>query len=242
MRNEIHLGGFNEEKLDILLKESSGIAGPGERIAFLSGQFLNTKYQEATLTGGADVSEAFVINLEKVDCFTFIEYIEAMRRSASFHEFRENLRMVRYRSGIIDYENRNHFFTDWKAYSSDYIVDVTKETGGGKSKDVSKRLNEKHDGTLFLPRIACSLREVTYLQSVYMDDQVMERLHTGDYIGIYSKEDGLDVSHTGIIIREQGSVKLRHASSLKKNRIVIDEDLKEYLKTKPGIIVFRPRD
>jgi hypothetical protein len=37
-------------------------------------------------------------------------------------------------------------------------------------------------------------------------------------------------------------VKLRHASSLKKNRRVIDEDLKEYLKTKPGIIVFRPRD
>jgi hypothetical protein len=75
-----------------------------------------------------------------------------------------------------------------------------------------------------------------------MDDQVMERLHTGDYIGIYSKEDGLDVSHTGIIIREQGAVKLRHASSMKKHRKVVDEDFKEYLKAKPGIIVLRPRD
>ena len=242
MKEIIHLGKWSEERVNDLLKEASLIHSPGERIGFLSGQFLDTTYQESTLTGDGHTPEVFVINLEGVDCFTFIEYMEAMRRAGSFDEFRKHLHFVRYRIGNIAYENRNHFFTDWKAFNAEFVVDVTQYIGADKTKDVSKRLNEKHDGGLFLPGVACRLREVTYIPSLFVDDEVMENLQTGDYAGIYSKEDGLDVSHVGIVIRKEDGVYLRHASSLKKYRKVLDEDFRGYLKAKAGIIVLRPRD
>jgi hypothetical protein len=240
MDEQIILGKWTREKLDLLLKESSGMPGPGKRIDFLSKQFLDTKYKESTLMGDEETREVFVINLEGVDCLTFIEYIEAMRRSASFNEFRKNLMRVRYRSGLPAFRNRNHFFTDWKAFNSDMIMDVTGSIAAGKSKDVSKRLNEKHDGTFFLPGVQCRLREVTYIQTVNLDETILARLETGDYAGIYSKVEGLDVSHTGIIIKQNGDIFVRHASSVKKHMKVVDEKLIEYLKTRPGIIVLRP--
>jgi hypothetical protein len=148
---------------------------------------------------------------------------------------------VRYRSGSLSFANRNHFFTDWKAFNSELVVDVTKRVGGDKCKEVSKRLNEQQDGTHFVPGVSCRLREVVYLQSIHVDDAVISKLRTGDYIGIYSKEDGLDVSHVGIFINKQSDSYLRHASSVKKYRKVIDEDIRDYLEAKAGIIVLRPR-
>ena len=242
MNEQIILGKWTRESLDILFKEAADIPHPGKRIDFLSRQFLGTKYKEATLAGDADTPEVLVINLETVDCLTFIEYIEAMRRSVSFDEFRENLIRVRYHSGMPAFKNRNHFFTDWKAFNSDMISDVTKHIAAGKSKDVSKRLNEKHDGSFFLPGIQCRLREVTYIKTIDLDETILTKFETGDYAGIYSKIDGLDVSHTGIIIKQDNSVYIRHASSLKQNMKVIDEKLMDHLKSKPGIIVLRPGD
>ncbi len=242
MKEQVILGKWTEDKINHLLREAAAIRNPGKRVAFLSKQFLKTKYKESTLIGDINAPEVFVINLAGVDCFTLIEYIEAMRRSKSFNEFRRTLTKVRYRSGKIAFENRNHFFTDWKAFSSDLVVDVTKYVGAGKSKDVSKRLNEKHDGTFFLPGVACSLREITYIQSMHVDDRIIEKLRTGDYIGIYSKVDGLDVSHVGILIKDDNTMNLRHASSVKKQRKVTDEDFKNYILHQAGIIVLRPRE
>ena len=241
MKEQINPGRWTKKRLDNLFEEASTISDPGMRITFLSGQFLGTPYRESTLTGDAVTPEVFVINLAGVDCLTFIEYIEAMRRSKSFNEFRENIRRVRYCSGEVAFENRNHFFTDWTAFNSDMIVDVTKYVGSGKSRDAGKKLNERDDGTLFLPGVSCRLRQITYIPSIYVDDPVIEKLKTGDYAGMYSETEGLDVSHTGIIIREQDAVKLRHASSVKKYGKVVDEDFRDYLEAKPGIIVLRPR-
>ena len=242
MGEQIHLGKWTEERLTDLITEASLIHAPGDRIAFLSKDFLNTKYRDSTLTGERNVPEVFVINLEFFDCFTFIEYVDAMRMSNSFSGFREHLRNVRYHSGHISYKNRNHFFTDWKAFNADFIVDMTNYIGADRTKDVSKRLNEKDDGTLFLPGVACRLREVTYIPSLYVNNEVIENLNTGDYAGIYSKKEGLDVSHVGIIIKEQDAVTFRHASSLRKHRKVIDEDFRDYLRAKPGIIILRARE
>ncbi len=241
MNKQIIPGKWTEELLDQLLREASEITDTSKRIEFLSAQFLSTKYKDQTLIGDINTREVLVINLEGIDCLTFIEYIEAMRRSDSFAAFNENLIRTRYRSGMIAFKNRNHFFTDWKTFNAEYIVDVTKTVAREKSKDVSKRLNEKHDGTFFVPGVSCRLREVTYIPSINIDDAVTGNLKTGDYIGIYSKKEGLDVSHAGILIKEQGVIHLRHASSAKNNRRVLDEDFRDYLKSIAGVIVFRPR-
>jgi len=67
-------------------------------------------------------------------------------------------------------------------------------------------------------------------------------MSTGDYAGIYSEMEGLDVSHVGIVIRKQDTLFLRHASSSTGAGAVIDQDFLEYVKGKAGLIVLRPLD
>jgi hypothetical protein len=237
----ILLGKFSQEELDHIIRESSKIKAVGKRIDFLSRQFLGLDYVESTLIGDINTPEVFVINMEGVDCFTFIDYIEAMRLADSFSEFKNNLKKIRYSSGRVAFKNRNHFFTDWIEFNSDFVTDVTEKIGDKKFIRVIKTLNEKEDKTYFLPGIKPFQRQITYIPSDRIDESVINKLGTGDYVGIYSEIKGLDVSHVGIIIKDNDKVYLRHASSLKIYRKVIDQDFKKYISDKPGIIVLRPK-
>ena len=237
----IFLGNWTPEKLDGLLRKSSEINDDGLRIDFLSRHFLGTPYQESTLIGDINTPEIFVINLEAVDCFTFLDYVESMRLSASFDEFKENLKKLRYQRGEVSFENRNHFFTDWREFNSDLIEDVTGMIGGNKTIEARKMLNVKNDRTYFLPGIQPKERNIQYIPVNAIDDLIISKLRTGDYIGIYSEKQGLDVSHMGIFINEENKTYLRHASSLKEYRKVVDPDFNDYLTDKPGMLVFRSR-
>ncbi len=235
-----NLGRWAEDELDRIIRDASGIADPGEHIAFLSEYFLNTPYQESTLIGSENKEEELVIDLSRLDCFTFIDYVEAMRLSRSYPDFHERLIQVRYQRGLISYRTRNHFFTDWAACRPAFVRDITEEIGKGAAKNVLKTLNRRDDGTLFLNGIATVKRAITYIPADKIDDAVLQRLKTGDYAGIYSDSAGLDVSHVGIIVRAGDSLFLRHASSSPDLRRTVDHDLKQYVKAKPGLIVLRP--
>lgn len=241
-KESILLGKFTQEELDHVIHEASTMKNIAERIDFLSRQFLGLDYRESTLIGAINIPEVFAINFEGVDCFTYIDYVEAMRLSSSFAEFKTNLREVRYQSGIVSFENRNHFFTDWREFNVDFVKDITEEIGTQKAIRAQKMINEKEDGTFFLPGIHPVQREITYVPSDVIDDSVYNKLRTGDYVGIYSEVQGLDVSHVGIIIKDGDDIYLRHASSLKEYRKVVDQDFRRYIVNKPGIIVLRPKD
>ena len=101
----------------------------------------------------------------------------------------------------------------------------------------SKELNRKTDGSLWLPGLATVKREISHIPSQKISPQILRAIKTGDYIGIYSDRDGLDVSHTGIAVRKNGGVYLRHASLVHKK--VLDEELATYMKNKPGLLVYR---
>jgi hypothetical protein len=238
----ILLGKWTSEKLDAILHESSKINDAGLRIDYLSKQFLGTPYQESTLVGDINTPEVFVINLEGVDCFTLLDYIESMRRSFSLDEFKENLKKVRYRGGEISFKNRNHFFTDWCEFNSNFIYDVTMQIGGKKVRSIMKLLNQRENGSYYLPGIQLKDRLITYLPVDMIDDTILSELRTGDYIGIYSEEQGLDVSHVGIFIKRENDIFLRHASSLTEYRKVVDQDFRDYMADKPGILVFRNKE
>jgi hypothetical protein len=238
---KINLGKWDEESLDKLLRESSAIADIGERINFLSKLFLGIPYKEETLIGSENNSELFVINLAGVDCFTFLDYIEAMRLSGSFREFIENLKMVRYRENNITFEDRNHFFTDWRDFNANFVDDVTEKIGVFHIRRVQKNLNVKSDGTLFLPGLQGTSREISYIPAGEMNYTITGSMQTGDYAGIYSEKKGLDVSHVGIVIKEGERVFFRHASSGKEHGKVVSQELKDYLTDKPGLIILRPK-
>jgi hypothetical protein len=238
----MNLGRFSEEQINAILSKSSRMNDHSERISFLSGQLLGTGYRESTLIGDRDTPEVLVINLEGVDCFTFIDYIEAMRLSGSPAGFRDNLMRVRYRGGIISFETRNHFFTDWREFNADLVHDATGAIGEAKTERRNKILNQKEDGTSILPGIPTVQREIMYIPSKALDASVVRRLSTGDYIGVYSQSQGLDVSHVGIVIKDGNRIWLRHASAQEKYRKVVDQDFEEYILDKPGIIVLRPKE
>jgi hypothetical protein len=238
---QILLGAHTIEELEIILRKASHIGDPGERIGLLSSHLLGTAYAEATLIGDDMTPEIFVINLKGVDCMTFVEYIEAMRISSSFPGLMANLRRVRYKSGIVDFHSRNHFFSDWRESNRDLIEDVTERIGGTRTVRIRKKINEKGDGTSFLEGIQPVIREISYMPSESVDSDVIENLRTGDYIGIFSPLPGLDVSHTGIMVRQNENVYLRHASSHPENSQVIDQDFRNYIAGVPGIIVYRPK-
>jgi len=235
------LGNWDEEKIDYLLGKTSKINDVGGRIDFLSKQFLGVEYKESTLVGNTMTPEVLVVNLKGMDCFTYLDYVEAMQLSDSFTEFVDNLQLIRYQSGDIDYKKRNHFFTDWEVFNSSKITDVTKEVGGDKTKKVKEFLNKREDGTYYLPGIPVVERYIDYIPTTSVDKGVLDSLMTGDYIGIYSDEIGLDVSHTGMVIKNGDKVTFRHASSKEKYRKVVDEDFLTYISTKPGIVILRPR-
>ncbi len=233
-------GRWTEDELDRIIRKASETADPGQRNAFLSEHFLNTPYQESTLIGSDLLDEELVIDLSGMDCYTFLDYAEAMRLSRSFQEFQNSLKQVRYRGGLISYRTRNHFFTDWAVYRSALVNDATAEIGKGSAKIVQKTLNRKDDETLFLSGIEPVNRAITYIPADKIDQAVIQNLKTGDYAGIYSDSAGLDVSHVGIIIRAGASLSLRHASSSRDLRKVVDQDVMQYMKNKLGLVVLRP--
>ncbi len=240
-REQILAGSRTIEEWEHVLHAASGIDDIGDRIQFLSGHFLDTAYAESTLVGDEETTETFVINLERVDCMTLIEYVEAMRLSATFDEFKGNLRRVRYKSGVVDYSARNHFFSDWRDCNAEFIEDITDRVGGTRTVGMLKRLNVKMDGSPFLPGIQPFVREIRYIPSVSIAPEVIENLESGCYIGIFADREGLDVTHTGITVRNDNTLYLRHASSRPEYRRVIDQDFRDYIAGKPGIVVFRPR-
>lgn len=238
----IDLGKWTEAELDKIMREASQIEDAGLRIEFISGFFIGLEYKESTLLGNISTAEVFVINFSGVDCFTFIDYIEAMRLSDSFECFISNLKQVRYLNGILSFKCRKHFFTDWAEYAPSSVDDLTEQIGGGKAKSVAKALNLKENGTPLLPGIESFHRTINYMPSEDTNSSVLQKLKTGDYAGIYSSMQGLDVSHVGIIIRDRDTFYLRHASSDRRFRKVVDQELQEYISGTPGLVILRPRD
>jgi hypothetical protein len=237
----VNLGRWSDPELSQIITTARQIDTPGERIVALSGHFMETPYAAATLVGGPQTEEQLVINLAEFDCFTFLDVIEALRRSSDLADFPEQLRQVRYRGGQVTYADRRHFFSDWVAGDSDWVGDVTAAVGQGRSQTAVKQLNLKSDGAHWLPGIPVTQRDVTYISTNNIDRKVLSALQVGDYVGIYSDRAGLDVSHTGLLVQGTAALMLRHASSRSGVRRVVDDDLLEYLKGKPGLVVYRAR-
>ncbi|MCX7858334.1 MAG: DUF1460 domain-containing protein [Deltaproteobacteria bacterium] len=208
-----------------------------ERIVRLSEIFVGIPYKANTLSFKSSCEEVLVINFEGLDCMTLIEYTEALRLSSSFDEFKDALKRVRYRNGIVSYSERKHFFTDW-IYWNEGLLELTRYLKEGALKYVKKNLNVKNDGTLILPGIEPQKRELAYLPTEMIDDQILKKLSSGCYVGFYTSNDGLDCSHAGILVRKKGQLYLRHASSLKGK--VLDEDFLSYVLQKEGIMVLGP--
>jgi len=235
---KIDLNNWDKKELSQFLSDNNSTFD-SDKVKNITNKFLNTPYKANTMIGSPDQKEELVIDLAHLDCFTFIDYVEAMKRSGSFDEFKTNLIGLRYQESNIDYISRNHFFSDWTIYNG--FENITSSLYP-KAKQVTKTLNLSKKNTLFLQGIKTKKLKIDYIDSKDLNDEIINKLHTGDYIGIYTHIKGLDVSHTGIIIKKEGKTYFRHASSKKKFLKVVDEPFESYIKNTPGFIVLREKN
>lgn len=214
---------------------------PGRQVEHLSAGFLGLPYVAGPLIGSPSREEILVNDLSRVDCFTFLDFVEALRRSADLADFDQTLLQVRYQGGSLSYRTRHHFFSAWAEANRPHLRDVTDEVAGPHLQRLDKTLNLKQDGSLWLEGIPTRQRQIAHLPTSALDPATLARLQTGDYVGIVTPLPGLDVSHTGILVRREGSLYLRHASSRAGTGKVLDEPLLPYLQGKPGLLVLRPQ-
>ncbi len=229
-------------KIDELLalRATAPTAAKGELLALLSSRFLGTPYGANMLVGSATQPEQLVVDLRRVDCFTFLDYVEALSRSADRDQFVANLIETRYAGGRVDFLQRKHFFSDWSHTPRIAATDIT-ATLSPAAVTVGKRLNAKADGGTYLPGLPVVGRDITYIPSAAVDGNVIGQLRTGDYIGAYTDQPGLDVTHVGIFVMTSDGPIFRNASSLAANNQVVDSPLADYVRSTPGIVVLRPQ-
>ncbi|MGL5443897.1 MAG: N-acetylmuramoyl-L-alanine amidase-like domain-containing protein [[Mycobacterium] stephanolepidis] len=237
----VQISPANERRLQELLAERNRIEveNPAQLSAAVSALFLHVPYGADTLIGSASIPEQLVVELTRVDCFTYADYVEALKRSGDRADFIAQLTQIRYRGGEISFTQRRHFFTDWAADAPANATDVTTSLGV-PAEQVAKTLNVKDSGGNYLPGLPTRPRTVAYIPSARVSDVVIANLHDGDYLGAYATAGGLDVTHVGIFLRTPNGPVLRNASSLRANNQVVDTPLGEYLGTVPGIVVLRP--
>lgn len=213
------------------------LAAPADTV---SAAFLGTPYGADTLVGSADEPEELVVELQRVDCFTYADYVEALKRAGGDRNaFMDSLIDVRYRGGVVDFANRKHFFTDWAAVAPAVATDITAAVSEN-TIETTKHLNAKDSGGVYLPGLPVVPRALSYLPSAQVDGEVVSRLRTGDYLGAYAEDGGLDVTHVGIFVSTPEGPAFRNASSLDADNKVVDTPLSDYLATVPGLVVLRP--
>jgi hypothetical protein len=225
--------------------------------------FIGTEYVAGTLDVNTK-KEELVIKITGLDCVTFVENTLVMSRliqknDTSFEAYKNELTLIRYRKGIIDgYTSRLHYFTDWiyDNQQKGIVKDVTEEIGGipydktinfmSTHKKSYKQLLENSD---YVDDIKETESEITKRNKFYIPknkvDKYYDYLKTGDIIATTTEIDGLDVTHTGFIYKENEETYFMHASIVKKEVTISNVQLKEYLlsnKKQSGIIVSRPQN
>ena len=239
---------------EILVEASSkGLSTSNEAMAFIGKKFIGTPYTASTLEG---TPEMLTVNLDGMDCTTFIETVAAMaitiaENRNSWQDYLYNIENLRYRHGKMDgYSSRLHYISDW-------IVDNTHR---GNIREVTDRLPGSAYQVKTLdfmtghrdsyPALKDSMEfermksvevgyrshRFPYIKSAALQGKGMaSTLQSGDIIAFTTKTAGLDVSHLGIILIEDGVVRLLHASS-KAGKVVVDpQPLAEYLRKNRNI-------
>lgn len=239
---KVEMDAYTAEKLSDLLKVRQRAAADDmdQLSEQLSREFMHTPYAANLLQGSATLAEKLVVDFRGLDCFTYLDYVEALRKSTDQASFIKNLIQTRYISDKVQYAERRHFFTDWAHAGQPLTEDLTAQLSAD-AVTVTKHLNQKANGDLYLPGLPLVERDITYIPSTSIDEQLLSRLQTGDYIGIYTPLAGLDVTHTGLFINTANGPVLRNASSKKMQREVMDSPFMEYVQNIPGIVVLRAR-
>ena len=239
----------------------------GELLGAIGERLVGTRYEPQTLE--LPGPERLVINLEALDCVTFVENVLVMARlawpadpalvgdpgrfKAAYHR---ELTAIRYRGGVLDgYPSRLHYFSEWIGDNEalGLIDGISRDLGGVVDESPIDFMSTHPEAYRQLADPA-SLAEIaaaeTRLRSVprhYLPEDGIEDaaplLRDGDIIAATSTVPGLDIAHTGIAVWRDGVLRLLHAPLVGSHVQISDESLAERLRRiegQDGIMVARP--
>lgn len=233
-----------------------------ERIPLIAKSFLGTKYIAGTLENPE--KELCLVNLQGLDCFTFVEAVININRLIKDKKFKSDnlfdyVQQTRYRIGSdqnnLKYTDRLHYTSEWLLHNQKLGIfkDITKELGGEKIKF---NLGFMSQNPKFYPALVKYQDYITIIEKTekYLNSKefyyipkdkvksIESKLKSGDIILIATSKKGLDYSHLGFAYQEKdGTMRLLHAST-KQKEVIIDKTISEYLannSSASGISVLR---
>lgn len=247
-----------------LLETGRKERGDENRMIYYGKKFLDVPYVAHTLEVGDE--EKLVVNLSQMDCTTFVEYVAAlsmcdMKGQGRFRDFCDNLTRIRYRNGVIDgYASRLHYFTWWGEDNEkmNIVEEIVSDEAPftavqtvqidymSSHPSLYKRL--RSDAGL-IPLIeeyerATNGKQYRYIPKSRLGGtrEQLASVCSGDIVSIITNKKGLDTSHVGIAVWQDGHLHLMHASSLKKKVVLDSETFYNYSKKQAsqlGIRVYR---
>jgi hypothetical protein len=252
-------------RINQLLQEgiASGIKTPNELVAFYADRLLGTPYVAHTLEGD---EELLTINIDELDCTTFVETLYALARTTmncrySWLDYAANLENVRYRNGEMgDYSSRLHYISEWilNNASRGNLKEVTPDLPHANYliKTIDFMTNHKDsyrslkDNSAMVEKIkgyemALRNHRMPYLKKSWLGDKAVKAaLRDGDFVGLVTKIEGLDISHLGIIHKDdKGEIYLLDASMSGGKVMLESKNLRDHLSgsksTCLGVRVFR---
>ena len=225
--------GLNRRRVEQLISKTKDLDSIGERIEALSRCLIGNPYTPNPLLGSADTPEVFTASLDGFDCVTFIETTIALARARSTDDFSAQLRKIRYENGRVEWNRRNHYTTSW--IRNNIREEILRPLSTRSFPTITReRILKVVAG---LPAVNVRIRCIPKLAAPRLESH----LQTGDVIFFASTKKNLDVFHCGIIVRDDGSVVMRHASRCAKR--VVEQDLNEFLTANrmAGLIIMRPQ-
>ncbi len=256
----------NEEsdttRITEMLKEAAKLkfANASARTEWFGRQFIGTAYVGHTLEGD---HEALTVNLDELDCTTFVETALALaytagERRSGWQNFVYNLRRIRYRGGEVDgYGSRLHYICDWAMDNMHRgnVTDVTRDLP--KCKYVVRTIDYMSSHSDSYPALADSteLSRIKTVENGYRNHRfpyiktsdlgskdVLASLRPGDVLAFVSNLKDLDVTHMGLVVKDGDKLKALHASSSNGAVEVSETALPDFVKRNRawiGVRVFR---
>jgi hypothetical protein len=144
---------------------------------------------------------------------TFCEVVLAAAIARDLNEFETSLRRIRYDRGIVQYDQRNHYFADWCKRNIEN--GICQPVAIVPSVVIDKTVTwHREFGKRQVSMVAVS--KETLLGNARL-------LAPGDIIGFTSQRASLDYYHTGLVaFGKSGELLLRNASQ-SRGRVVDDK-------------------
>ena len=195
----------------------------GELMGKIAAELESTPYESGTLELSAD-KETCSANLDALDCVTFVETTLALARTVKRggqtpSDFLKEIQLIRYRGGKLgDYISRLHYTSDWIADNeAKGIVQPLSKLPG--AENFTQKVNFMTSNPSYYKQLAAhpELIEKMKSQEFKINQRALKfipmnkiagvepLLKTGDIVGICTSMTGLDITHTGLVVRDADS-------------------------------------